>query len=88
MLPGSEREYLTIHITGFLASHCKPRIDGVVIKSVHNKSGSNIVLFSHVVCPAKSVIWELNGVHGINDPKSSGKPYIEYVNDNLEHHAI
>ncbi|WP_440063094.1 RES family NAD+ phosphorylase [Pseudomonas syringae] len=89
VLPGSERQYLTTQvIAGYLANHCKPRIDGVIFKSVQNKSGSNIVLFSHVACPAKSVIWELNGVHGINGAKSSDSPCIQYVEGSLIHHEI
>lgn len=89
VLPGSERQYLiTQVIAGYLANHCKPRIDGVIFKSVQNKSGSNIVLFSHVACPAKSIMWELNGVYGINGPTASEGPCIEYVEGSLIHHAI
>jgi len=89
VLPGSERQYLTTQvIAGYLANHCKPRIDGVIFKSVQNMSGSNIVLFSHVACPARSLIWELNGVHGVSGPKSTDTPCIEYVAGSLVHHAI
>lgn len=89
VLPGAERQYLTTQvIAGYLANHCKPRIDGVIFKSVQNKSGSNIVLFSHVACPAKSVTWELNGVHRVNGPKSSDTQSIEYVTGSLVHHTI
>lgn len=89
VLPGAERQYLTTQvIAGYLANHCKPRIDGAIFKSVQNKSGSNIVLFSHVACRAKSVTWALNGAHGIYGPKSSEAPSIEYVGGSLVHHTI
>jgi len=87
VLPGSERQYLTTQvIAGYLANHCKPRIDGVIFKSVQNKSGSNIVLFSHAACPAKSVNWELNGVQRV--PQPSDTQSIEYVTGSLVHHTI
>lgn len=89
VLPGSERQYLTTQvIAGYLANHRKPRIDGVIFKSVQNKSGSNIVLFSHVASPARPAIWDLDEVHGVSDPKSSETPCIDYVGGSLVHHAI
>lgn len=56
VLPGAERDYLTTQVIAeYLAIHCKPRIDGVMFKSVQKSDGSNIVLFSHVACAPLSL---------------------------------
>ncbi|MGY4533555.1 hypothetical protein ACVW0Y_002687 [Pseudomonas sp. TE3786] len=89
VLPGSERQYLTTQvIAGYLANRCKPRIDGVIFKSVQNMSGRNIVLFSHVASPARSSIWELSGIDDASDSESTDEPCVEYVGGSLVHHAI
>ncbi|EPG7916169.1 RES family NAD+ phosphorylase, partial [Pseudomonas aeruginosa] len=86
VLPGAERDYLiTQVIAEYLATHCKPRIDGVIFKSVQQSAGSNIVLFSHVACAAASSFGRLQDRYGIG---MSEGPSIEYVGDSLVHHAI
>lgn len=85
VLPGAERDYLiTQVIAEYLATHCKPQIDGVIFKSVQQRAGSNIVLFSHVACAASS-FGRLQDRYGIG---MSEGPSIEYVSDSLVHHAI
>lgn len=89
VLPGAERNYLTTQVIAeYLATHCKPRIDGVIFKSVQEAFGSNIVLFSHVACAATPMMWALNGVHGVRGAKTFDAPCIEYVSDSLMYHAI
>ncbi|WP_431768084.1 RES domain-containing protein [Pseudomonas fluorescens] len=62
VLPGMERNYLTTQVIAeYLATYCKPRIDGVIFKSVQEKSGTNIVLFSHVACAAEPMMWRFKG---------------------------
>ncbi|MFJ4155514.1 RES family NAD+ phosphorylase [Pseudomonas sp. NPDC089752] len=86
VLPGAERDYLiTQVIAEYLATHCKPRIDGVIFKSVQQSAGSNIVLFSHVACAAESSFGRLQDRYGIG---MSEGPSIEYVSGSLIHHAI
>lgn len=89
VLPGAEADYLTSQVIAeYLATCCKPRIDGVIFKSVQNPSGSNIVLFSHVACAETGLRWSLNGAQGISGAKSSQKPSIEYVIDSFREHPI
>ncbi|MGN7744735.1 RES family NAD+ phosphorylase [Pseudomonas sp. 22515] len=89
VLPGAEAEYLTSQIIAeYLATCCKPRIDGVIFKSVQNPPGSNIVLFSHVACAETALLWKLNGAQGISGGKASDKPRIDYVADSLVAHPI
>lgn len=86
VLPGAERDYLiTQVIAEYLATHCKPRIDGVIFKSVQQSAGSNIVLFSHVACAAEATWGRLQDRYGIEMSKGPG---IEYVSGSLVHHAI
>ncbi|GLO55025.1 hypothetical protein PPUJ20066_10610 [Pseudomonas putida] len=89
VLPGSERNYLTSQaIAEYLATHCKPRIDGVLFKSVQEEGGTNIVLFSHVACAATAMMWPYKGGMRLQGPKSSEEPCIDYVPGSLVHHAI
>ena len=89
VLPGSERNYLTSQaIAEYLATHCKPRIDGLIFKSVQALSGNNIVLFSHVACAQTPTLWSLDGGMGVMGAKPSDGPCIEYVADSLVYHAI
>lgn len=86
VLPGAERDYLiTQVIAEYLATHCKPRIDGVIFKSVQQSAGSNIVLFSHVACAAAASWGRLQDRYGTG---MSEGPSIEYVSGSLVHHAI
>jgi len=89
MLPGSERNYLIPQVIAeYLYTHCKPKLDGVIFKSVQNPEGSNIVLFSHVACAATPIMWQLNGVHTVWEAVQSDAPRIEYVPGSLTHHSI
>lgn len=89
VLPGMERNYLTTQVIAeYLATHCKPRIDGVIFKSVQEKSGTNIVLFSHVACAAEPMMWRLKGGMGVRGAKSFDAPHIEYVRGSLVYHSI
>jgi hypothetical protein len=89
VLPGSERDYLTTQVIAeYLATHCKPRIDGVIFKSVQESAGSNIVLFSHVACAATSTVGRIRNGYMILGPKRSDGPCIEYVSDSLVYHSI
>lgn len=89
VLPGSERNYLTSQaIAEYLATHCKPRIDGLIFKSVQAPLGNNIVLFSHVACAPTPTFWSLDGGMGVMGGKPSDGPCIEYVTDSLVYHAI
>ncbi len=89
VLPGLESNYLTTQVIAeYLATHCNPRIDGVIFKSVQQKSGTNIVLFSHVACAAESVSWGFKGGRSIRGAKQSDAPCIEYVPGSLVYHAI
>ncbi|MGX1181590.1 hypothetical protein AB7M31_004658 [Pseudomonas sp. IAP-CY TE4608] len=86
VLPGAERDYLiTQVIAEYLATHCKPRIDGVIFKSVQQSAGNNIVLFSHVACAAGASWGRLQDRYGIG---MTEEPSIEYVSGSLVHHAI
>ncbi|GGK47938.1 RES domain-containing protein [Pseudomonas koreensis] len=86
VLPGAERDYLTTQVIAeYLATHCTPRIDGVIFKSVQQSAGSNIVLFSHVACAA-TVSWgQLKDDYDIEMSKG---PSIDYVSDSLVYHAV
>lgn len=87
--PGAERDYLTTQVIAeYLATHCKPRIDGVIFKSVQESAGSNIVLFSHVACGATSSTGRIRDGYMILGPKKSDGPCIEYVSDSLVYHDI
>lgn len=89
VLPGSERNYLIPQVIAeYLYTHCKPKMDGLIFKSVQNPAGSNIVLFSHVACAPTSMMWQLNGVHTVLGPVHSDAPRIEYVPGSLIHHSI
>lgn len=90
VLPGSERDYLiTQVIAEYLATHCKPKIDGVIFKSVQQSAGSNVVLFSHVACPPSSMTWRtIGGGYGVRGAKQSEGACIEYVSGSLVCHSI
>lgn len=89
VLPGSERNYLVSQfIAEYLATCVEPRIDGVIFKSVQDPSGSNITLFSHVVCVETALQWEFDGSHGVRGPRQSDPPRIAYVNASLVQHSI
>ncbi|WP_437180326.1 RES family NAD+ phosphorylase [Pseudomonas promysalinigenes] len=89
VLPGMERNYLIPQVIAeYLATYCKPQLDGVIFKSVQDKGGSNIVLFSHAACSPGPTIWKLKGTMGILGPRSSNAPRIEYVEGSLMHHRI
>ncbi len=89
VLPGSERDYLTTQVIAeYRATHCKPRIDGVIFKSVQESAGSNIVLFSHVACAATSTVGRIRNGYMILGSKQSDGPCIEYVSDSLVYHSI
>ena len=89
VLPGMERNYLTTQVIAeYLATHCKPRMDGVIFKSVQKKSGTNIVLFSHVACAAEPMMWRFKRGISMRGANSSGAPCIEYVRGSLVYHAI
>lgn len=65
VLPGSERNYLTSQaVAEYLATHCKPRIAGLIFKSVQAPMGNNIVLFSHVACAPTPTFWSVDGAMG------------------------
>ncbi|MCC9005578.1 RES family NAD+ phosphorylase [Pseudomonas putida] len=86
VLPGAERDYLVTQVIAeYLATCCKPRIDGVIFKSVQQSAGSNIVLFSHVACAATASWERLQESYGI---KGVEEPGIEYVRNTLVYHAI
>lgn len=89
VMPGSEREYLTTQVIAeYLATHCKPRMDGVIFKSVQESAGRNIVLFSHVACAATSSTARIRGGYMVLGPKQSDGPCLEYVSDSLVYHSI
>lgn len=89
VLPGAERDYLTTQVIAeYLATHCKPRIDGVIFKSVQESAGSNIVLFSHVACAATASMGRVRNGYMVRGPKESNGPCIEYVSDSLVYHGI
>ncbi len=89
VLPGAERDYLTTQVIAeYLATHCKPRIDGVIFKSVQESSGSNIVLFSHVACAATPSMGKVRNGNMVIGPKESDGPCIEYASDSLVYHGI
>jgi hypothetical protein len=89
VLPGAERDYLTTQVIAeYLATHCKPRIDGVIFKSVQESAGSNIVLFSHVACAATASMGRIQNGYMVRGPKESDGPCIEYVSDSLVYHMI
>lgn len=89
VLPGMERNYLTSQVIAeYLATHCKPKLDGVIFKSVQESSGTNIVLFSHVACPAQSSSWQFDGGMYVCGAKSSDAPRIQYEPGSLVYHAI
>lgn len=89
VLPGAERDYLTTQVIAeYLATHCKPRIDGVIFKSVQQGAGNNIVLFSHVACPILASWGRIQDSFGINADGQSDGPCIEYVGGSLVQHAI
>lgn len=90
VLPGAERDYLiTQVIAEYLATHCKPKIDGVIFKSVQQSAGSNIVLFSHVACAPSSMIWRtIGGGYGISGAKQLEGACIEYVSGSQVCHSI
>lgn len=89
VLPGAERDYLiTQVIAEYLAIHCKPRIDGVIFKSVQKSAGSNIVLFSHVACPGKPSPGRLQESYVINAKPGVDGPCVRYVAGSLVEHAI
>lgn len=70
VLPGLERDYLTTQVIAeYLATHCKPRIDGVMFSSVQQDCGTNIVLFSHVACTAESMTFRFKGGMGLRGRK-------------------
>ncbi|WP_409311994.1 RES family NAD+ phosphorylase [Pseudomonas putida] len=90
VLPGAERDYLiTQVIAEYLATHCKPKIDGVIFKSVQASSGSNIVLFSHVACAPSWMTWRtIEGGYGVCGAKQPEGSCIEYVQGSLVCHSI
>lgn len=89
VLPGLERDYLTTQVIAeYLATHCKPRIDGVMFSSVQQDCGTNIVLFSHVACAAESMTFRFKGGMGLRGAKASDAPRIEYVPGSLIYHKI
>lgn len=89
ILPGMERNYLISQVIAeYLATHCKPRLDGLIFKSVQEPSGTNIVLFSHVACSAQSMSWKFNGGMRIYGASSSDAPRIQYEPGSLVYHAI
>ncbi|MGG5288695.1 RES family NAD+ phosphorylase [Pseudomonas shirazensis] len=89
VLPGTERNYLTSQaVAEYLATHCKPRIDGLIFKSVQAPMGNNIVLFSHVACAPTPTFWSVDGAMGVMGAKPSSGPCIEYVADSLVYHDV
>ncbi|MEZ1842143.1 RES family NAD+ phosphorylase [Pseudomonas putida] len=89
VLPGAERDYLTTQVIAeYLATHCKPRIDGVIFKSVQESEGSNIVLFSHAACAATSSVGRIPNGYSVRGPRQSDGPCIEYVSDSLVYHGV
>ncbi|MGS0738190.1 RES family NAD+ phosphorylase [Pseudomonas sp. GG8] len=90
VLPGAERDYLiTQVIAEYLATHCKPKIDGVIFKSVQDRAGSNIVLFSHVACAPSSMTWRtIGGGYGVSGARQSEGACIEYVSGSLVCHSV
>lgn len=89
VLPGSERNYLTSQaVAEYLATHCKPRIDGLIFKSVQAPLGNNIVLFSHVACAPTPTFWSVDGAMGVMGAKPSSGSCIEYVADSLIYHDV
>jgi len=90
VLPGAERDYLiTQVIAEYLATHCKPKIDGVIFKSVQASTGSNIVLFSHVACAPSSMTWRtIGGGYELFGAKQPEGACIEYVKGSLVCHSI
>ncbi|WP_257153517.1 RES family NAD+ phosphorylase [Pseudomonas sp. ICMP 561] len=89
VLPGSESSYLISQVIAeYLYSHCDPKMDGVIFKSVQETSGSNIVLFSHVASAATPLMWHWKGARGARGAVGSGAPRIEYVNGSLQRHVI
>jgi len=89
VLPGSERDYLTTQVIAeYLATHYDPRFDGVIFKSVQNKGGQNIVLFSHVASRATCMTRRVGGTYYLHGTKASDAPRIEYVAGSLVLHTI
>lgn len=89
VLPGAERDYLTTQVIAeYLATHCKPRIDGVIFKSVQESDGSNIVLFSRVACAPTSTIGRIPYGYRLSGAEKSDGPCIKYVPDSLIYHEI
>lgn len=89
VLPGLERDYMTTQVIAeYLATHCKPQIDGVVFKSAQEETGTNIVLFSHVACAPESTTFRFDGGMGLMGAKASDAPRIEYVSGSLVYHSI